>query len=353
MSDPAAAGQPTRDLSAKIAEAQKRIFRFVCARRWWHPTHPELLRAWGQVHKEIEDVRRLLERSGGDVPAQVKARLMELLKEMHPKEPANVDAPWAVAEELEILLPQIADEAYVGTLLEWESAHLDAQPEAGFPAVLWNDHLDPEELKKLQREYAKGDGVPEKVRERAVARLVFMYKQRSERNRRWRHRMATMRRYFWRSFLILAPLVLGLGAFSVVAGNLSTTGVILTGFAGAVGGSVAGIYKLRGLEEISGLRVFRAGMTIQPFLGAALALFILLLLESGILALPGAEVGERSWAARAAYGFVAGYSEPFFLGIVGHLAKGAAGSDEAPPEAGRRDSKSRESSSPGSSPCPP
>jgi hypothetical protein len=68
------------------------------------------------------------------------------------------------------------------------------------------------------------------------------------------------------------------------------------------------------------LRGMRNWMFVQPWVGAAAALAILAVLASGIVKLPGAQSGLQSWAGLAAYGFVAGFSEPFFLGVVARIA---------------------------------
>ena len=57
-------------------------------------------------------------------------------------------------------------------------------------------------------------------------------------------------------------------------------------------------------------------MQIQPLIGATAGLVTLLVLESGAVKL-GASAAERTpWAAVALFTFVAGFPEPFFLGLV-------------------------------------
>jgi len=115
--------------------------------------------------------------------------------------------------------------------------------------------------------------------------------------------------------------VLGLAALLIVdtLWDLELN-VPITALAGAIGSTLAGFFKLRELVRITDLRFLKTGMYIQPVIGAAAALLLLVLLESGILELPGARDGQPSTAALATYGFIAGYSEPFFLGVVRRVA---------------------------------
>jgi hypothetical protein len=59
-------------------------------------------------------------------------------------------------------------------------------------------------------------------------------------------------------------------------------------------------------------------MRVQPLIGATAGLFTLLALESHAVS-PGGG-GQTPWAAYALLTFVAGFSEPFFLGLVQKIA---------------------------------
>ena len=91
---------------------------------------------------------------------------------------------------------------------------------------------------------------------------------------------------------------------------------MLIAVAGAVGGTVSGTLKLRGLIRITQFRLLGAGVVVQPFISAAGALFTAFVLLGDVIRLPGVEQPNPSWAILAAYGFVAGFSEPFWLGVV-------------------------------------
>jgi hypothetical protein len=63
------------------------------------------------------------------------------------------------------------------------------------------------------------------------------------------------------------------------------------------------------------LRAFRAGLVAQLLIGAGSSLVLFLVLASPIL------VGTDSLEGKAAFGFAAGFSEPFFLKTVERVVK--------------------------------
>lgn len=142
--------------------------------------------------------------------------------------------------------------------------------------------------------------------------------------------MALRNRFFVYSLLVLAPLVVALAAFTRQVGDgLSWETVTLIAVAGAVGGTVAGALNLRGLVRITQFRLLGAGVVVQPFIGASGALFTAFILLGQVVKLPGGDSG-RSWAVLAAYGFAAGFSEPFWLGVVRKIAGGPDDETKSP-----------------------
>lgn len=129
-----------------------------------------------------------------------------------------------------------------------------------------------------------------------------------------------LRTHFFVGYTVLvAVLVMAFLWFAIQAGGanaLSDPRVIaLTAVAGALGSTVSGVLRLRNLIRITEFRLLGPGLIAQPLVGAATALFLLLLLESALIGLPRIE-GQGSWAAAAAYGFLAGFFEPFVVGVV-------------------------------------
>jgi hypothetical protein len=118
----------------------------------------------------------------------------------------------------------------------------------------------------------------------------------------------------------LVALFLGLaGIVQKVGGGGMWASIALVGFAGALGATLAGTFRVRDkLVELDDLRSFWPAMRVQPLVGAVAGLVILLVLESGAVAL--GDGGSSSWAAQALFAFAAGFSEPFFLGVVEKVA---------------------------------
>lgn len=189
----------------------------------------------------------------------------------------------------------------------------------------WHPLSHPE----LRRQLGNGRPVEARVLDSAYAHLAMLGRVRTENGRKRRTRLALRNRFFVYTLLVLAPLVCGLAAAASWAseGELSGAVVVLVAVAGAVGATVAGAFKLRELLTMTQFRLLGFGLAVQPFIGAAAATFLLLVLQSDLLVLPGTDA-PVSWAALGTYGFAAGFSEPFFLGIVRRLA--APPADEVP-----------------------
>ena len=61
-------------------------------------------------------------------------------------------------------------------------------------------------------------------------------------------------------------------------------------------------------------------MTSEDLAAAALILFVIL--QSGLFSFAEMNVADLNWAVFGAAGFLAGYSEPFFFGVIGRISAG-------------------------------
>ncbi len=125
---------------------------------------------------------------------------------------------------------------------------------------------------------------------------------------------------------ILFALVVGVAATVAVlhSGGGGIARAILAALAGALGGTVSGAYRLRDqIENLNEVRAFKPALWVQPLIGAAAGLVLLLVLESGLLGNDAA-----TWQRAGLLAFAAGFSEPFFLGVVNRVTT-------AEPEGGR------------------
>jgi lipopolysaccharide export LptBFGC system permease protein LptF len=183
----------------------------------------------------------------------------------------------------------------------------------------WNAHFEAGELRELLDVYrSRRPTVAEHAQ--AVDRLTLLYLMREEAGRDRRARAALKYQYLTRLAPVLLVLLVGLG----VAVNFATKGnfletILLTACAGALGSTLSGVFKVRDqLVRLNELRGFWPAMRVQPIVGACAGLIVFLILDSKAI-----ELGAGSsvtWSGRGVLAFAAGFSEPFFLGIVQRVA---------------------------------
>jgi hypothetical protein len=133
-----------------------------------------------------------------------------------------------------------------------------------------------------------------------------------------RTRQAMKARFLWGLGGGLLILV-GLFAWAIMRGGaLAPRDVLLPAAAGAVGALMGGTLKLRDtISHVNDLRAYQSVVLVQPLLGMASALLLLLALETRVFTVGDVGTG---WAARGLLGFVAGFSEPFVLKVVAQVA---------------------------------
>ena len=100
---------------------------------------------------------------------------------------------------------------------------------------------------------------------------------------------------------------------------MAPVGVALAVLAGLLGAALSGTIKARdALVRASDIEAFRDALPAQLLVGAAAALAFVLLLQSKLVTVAGPGLG--SWQSATAIGFLAGFSEPYFLGTVRRVA---------------------------------
>ena len=342
------------DLEKSLRRQEDKIRTLLSQTTWkrrWRPHDPELIKVLGLIHNRLGEISRLLIERKARPPAnhgEIERRLEEMLNE--DVTGFGISAAWEFSDSLRRLLLLLADESYIyAHLLNEKKGTAD---ETG--ALKWGQFLDEDELKSLLKTYDKGE-VPEADRRRAVECLSLVYSTRSNFGRGERAVVNMRERYLnGLSLVLLLLLALLLPATFLVAnqgfqlqtaqgimGSLKSVWsfytqhvpndpqvrlIIVAALAGGVGSLLSGFFKLR--DEVVGihdLQYFRAVMRAQPFVGATIGVLFYLLIASGIFSL-GAVKAEASglasvpWPLLATYCFFAGFSEPFFLGIVQRVA---------------------------------
>ena len=289
----------------------------LAADRWRRNARdPELNKALGYVRATVGEIRRVLALPSDDLSlcnAEIKARLRDTLDV--PVGKLTIDLAWELYTDLKGLLPFLGNADDV-------AARLDTEAERGNDTSRWHpwtQHFSADELQRLRDNYDH-EPVDPRLHRLAAAKLSFIYARRAEAGRERRAKAAQKRRYL----ILLAPFLLVLQVVLVLAIDAASDEegvwkqIFVAGTAGALGATLAGTMKIRDdLRELDDLRSFWPAMIVQPLVGATAGLIVLLVIETGTLDGGGA---SGSWAGRALVSFAAGFSEPFFLGLVQRVA---------------------------------
>jgi hypothetical protein len=292
------------------------IDKFLSIKTWW-PQDPELRFVLSRIRRSIESALRMAQYvSCPDSPAW--GRLSELLKDCEPKQLA-LDAALNKLAAIEACLVSVGDERYI---CEEIISEYHRGPTTD---ITWQEIYDSGKLPAIE-EFEAGKTAKEPQLNEAKNRLGALRGARSEKYARFRTRLKRKVRLLWILGAILLGLVSAWGVLISASLGFAPSYIAVVALSGAIGASMSGAYKLR--DELvlgSTLREFAPGMFVQPSLGAAAALFFFLALASALVAIGGtlrigADGGSDQWAKLAVIGFVAGFSEPFLLGIVRRIA---------------------------------
>jgi hypothetical protein len=285
----------------------------LAASRWTRTkrANPELTKALAYVQQGVGEARRLLAITQPDSPASCDLARAELtgILDGHEVDSLTEDDAWELYTAIKQAVLLIENQAYLSMLLEREAVR-DGRHDAWHR---WTTHFSVDELTEL-REALRGPPAPEACA-RAARRLGFLFAKRAEAGRERRAKAAVKKR----AAAYVAPTLLLLLA-TLIAGididqGATWRDALVAATAGAVGAALAGFIKLRDrLVELDDLRAFATTIAIQPLVGATSGLVVLLVVESGIIEIGGGP--SHQTPGRTLLAFAAGFSEPFFLGLV-------------------------------------
>jgi hypothetical protein len=284
--------------------------QLLAPRRWAHRTSdPELRKVLGVLQSEIGETRVLLARARGSQRAQANERHIEQLLRQRVRD-LNVDTGWELVGELKRVNLRLGDRSYIASRLEYEQSRNKAKGRWHS----WGAHFPGNELEVLVRTYRRGtpNGT---TRALAVDRLNALYLMRAEAGRDRRAKADLKRMYLDRLALVLIGLLVVLAATVSATAAEARAPVLLAASAGALGSTLSGIFAVRDqLVRLDELRGFGPAMRVQPLVGACAGLFVLLALQSNVVSI-GPTI-EEPWSTQVLLAFAAGFSEPFFLGLV-------------------------------------
>lgn len=286
--------------------------------RYWDRRRqdPELSKALAYVQRYVAEARNLLDLTDEQAPlrpADIRTRLHALLSRDVAK--LTIDAAWELANELKRELLVLGDVPYVWAQLDYE-AERDKKANKWHG---WSDHFAASKLRSLIA--ARDEGrVDRAIHLEAVRSLRKIYELRAEQGIERRARAAQKCRYLTALIpILLLPLVTLSVSMHAVGRNDIWKEIALAVSAGALGAILSGIFRVRDrLVELDDLRSFWPAMRIQPLIGATAGVVTLLVLETGAVDLGAGET--PAWAPLALFTFAAGFSEPFFLGLVERVA---------------------------------
>ncbi len=320
---PAEAQQPAgrhleRGALEQLMAARRRETEELLNLPWWNPAG-WFRRPWdSEARKSLARIRTSI-----DVLYGVEDRLVgherELQRLLEPSlVRCSLDNLIELVYALDELIVSIGPDELVG-----RRAIAEALPD--HPEVAWT-HLDSAFSTDEEKQAAI---------ETLRRRLLVLYEM-----RRFRYRRQRARRRMKSFNLMLAALVL-LGLTLLLAWGIDdalsdpTPGtVFLAAIAGALGGTVANLLRLRDeLSRGTDFRAFKPMLVAQPAVGAVSGLVVLLILESGFLGI-GDPADDVRWQTVTLVAFVAGFSEAFFLGIVRKVAAAAGGEKQEARPAG-------------------
>ncbi|MGH7491923.1 MAG: hypothetical protein ACREOO_05965 [bacterium] len=257
--------------------------------------------------------------------------LLEQIK--NPHELASNSA-WELADLLEIELIRCGDDPYLYAVLK-------AQQNPGSnDAHRWDRYFSNEDLQKFLEAYSNGKFSNDYSRVEAKQFLEYIHQARISEYRRDRAKVQLRGNYLGRMALFLILSLVGLCVFYMLASQTADTRatgyrtylLLLVAWAGATGSILSRAIKLgkqpvhsdsdhQAGEPPLGIRALISGWKVflaQPVIGAASALILFFVFYSGLLQIGG--VQELSPAGFAIIGFLAGFSEPFFIGILDKVA---------------------------------
>ncbi|HKP52101.1 MAG TPA: hypothetical protein VJ183_05560 [Chloroflexia bacterium] len=266
-------------------------------------------------------------------PNQVDS-LVTLLDQLQKPEEISATGAWELADLLEIELVRFGDDAYLQMLLRTQQNTNDAHS--------WGKRFSTKSLDDLIQKYKEVNQVQD-ARLEARRGLEYLLQTYILEYRRDRAKMRLRGMYLAIMAWVLLPLTIFLALVYVDPFGLFLSGswgavsktLLLAVIAGAIGSVLSRAIKLgrqplssrspvQGSEPPLGIRALLSVGTIfvaQSFIGATSALVLFLVLETHLV--PIGVVYNQSPAGYALIGFLAGFSEPFFIGVLDKVSGGS------------------------------
>jgi hypothetical protein len=265
---------------------------------------------------------------GEDASVEGEECLHPLLTQLEKPAQLSSDSAWELADSFELELVRLGDDAYLYVLLK-DLSKPDSNSANG-----WIKHLPDNYLRTLQNSYQNGKFSGDSRRQ--VKRSVqYLYRTRNAEFRRDRAKIRLRGSYLFRMVFILT-LLLGLLSYFYISAegpprpSKEISLVFLALFSGAAGSVLSRAIKIAKQplhadtgneigEPPLGIRALTSDWKVflaQPIIGATAALILFFIVQEGLLT--GILAASQQWdpAGYAVVCFLAGFSEPFFIGVL-------------------------------------
>jgi hypothetical protein len=228
------------------------------------------------------------------------------------------------ADKLEELLPYIADESYLRTVLAYELTRTDET--VTLTTLLPEAELD--ELRHLSGSGPplRGPGGPDGGDDdgkRMAEGLSLLARERDGllRHERLMNELRPKYLVFFTALiaglLLMISLAIGLGVNADLTTADPWAQLLLVLSSGALGSILAAASRLKNQLDLVSFRAAARLIYIQPLIGATFGLTSWLILTAGVVTIGSGS--STPWATQAAVAFASGFSEPFALGILGRV----------------------------------
>lgn len=315
------------------AESPERTLRSLLSkplpRFRWDTDTPELRKQLLIILTRLSEARRLLHQHQGtappapEKPTPLRPEKLEEIEGVLNTEAnsyaLHLDTATDYADSLERILVELGGPVYVHTLLIHETRQDDLGGE-----FRWSQFFPRGELDELLAAYSRSEGEVDGAEHvRAVDRLIFLCAKRGHIHHRHARARSQLKNVFLKRLAIVLSMLISVLCLAIFW-NEEERGILLAATAasaGALGSALTGVFKVRDeLSRIGDLRLFGNALIVQPLVGASAGLLLFMVLTAGLPGIGPLSIQTASWATFATYGFIAGFSEPFFLGVVQRVA---------------------------------
>ena len=317
------AGGASSDQDKAVAELRAASLKLAATvagtdAHWWSRavSDPDRRKYLDRLYDAVTDITRLVRTKQVDDEGML--RTLDLLRELDTRLKApDTESIWALLYEFQLLLVQYGDERVICGMIESELFWHQGQT----TWLTW-DALYPHQPKCAAVEQYRS-GIAVSLNDLQSARHMLSSLYRSRRDDQLAHHSRAQARS--QNLLILAGiLTIFIPLFLVTYWYAShprpsVWGTVMLPIAGAVGAALSGTLKARDqLNREADIGRFKDGLLAQLLVGAAAAVIVVVLLKANLTSV--GNITPNTITAQAAFGFLAGFSEPFLLGVVGRAA---------------------------------